>query len=231
MTCFEHTLFPQLPVVAVVIAVLGAGCGATPPRPTPEGAQAHALLGSGEDGRSFEVASRSFHLTAGADVEFPDGRDTAESELGDGPWAIERAEASDVTGDGVDDAVFRLSRGAGDSGSASALLVVDAANGRVQGVITARELRIPDPARPERMHEVRRSSCASEVPALPWTSAFRLACCSCSRVCDWDELDPDETRDCHLHSVSHDYAFTPPGARVPLAAADDPSDAPSCSCD
>jgi len=228
MTCFEHTLFPQL----LLLAALGAGCGAAAAtRPTPEGAQAHALLGSGEDGRSFEVASRSFRLTAGADVEFPDGRDTAESELGDGPWTIERAEASDVTGDGVDDAVFRLSRGAGDSGSASALLVVDAANGRVQGVITARELRVPDQARPGRMLEVRRSSCATEVPALPWTSAFQLACCSCSRVCEWDELDPDEARDCHLHSANHGYAFTPPGARVPLAAREDLDSAPSCSCD
>jgi hypothetical protein len=100
----------------------------------------------------------------------------------------------------------------------------------VQGVYTARELRIPDAARPERVLEVRRTSCDSEVPTLPWTAAFRFACCSCSRVCDWDDLEPDEARDCRLTSATRVYAFAPPGARVPLAPAEG-EDAPSCACE
>jgi len=222
--------FDSRPLLLLLLAC-GCGAGASATRPTPAGIEAEALAPSGADGRSFEVAARAFHLTPGADVEFPDGRDTAESELGEGPWEIVRAQAADVTGDGVVDAVLRLSRSSETSGSARALLVVDAANGRVQSVITARELRVPDEARPERVQEVRRTDCASEVPELPWTTAFSLACCSCSRVCEWDELEPDAAHDCRDHASSESYEFTPPGARVPLARSDVATSAPACTCD
>lgn len=214
-------------LASALVSTLGCGASAAATRPTPAGAQAETLVGGGADGRTFEVANREFHLTAGADVEFPDGRDTAEAELGEGPWQVMQARASDVTGDGVPDAILELTS---TEPTARALLIVDAANGRVQGLYTARELRVPDATRPERVRETRIERCTPESPTPPWTTAFRLSCCSCSQVCTWDELDPDAARDCQAQSSSFRYDFTPPGARVPLMRTDSDA-APDCGCD
>ncbi|NCQ61327.1 MAG: hypothetical protein GW913_11760 [Myxococcales bacterium] len=213
---------------APFVLALACGGGAAATRPTRAGASAEALVGGGPDGRSFQVAARAFHLTADGDAEFPDGRDTALSDVGQGPWDILRAQAADVTGDGVADAVFLLRRA---PDSAEAVFVVDAANGRVQGVITARERRVANPGHPERFDEISTTRCGSELPALPWTQPFRLACCSCSRVCHWDAYEPDPTRDCQSTADRQAYSFAPPGARTPLASSEDAEASPTCSCE
>lgn len=207
-----------------------AACGASQPtHSTPQGAQASTLEAGGEDGRTYRVASRDFHLTPDGDVEFPDGRDAVALALGEGPWQVARAQAADVTGDGVVDAVLVLEQDAGADDRGRVLLVVDAANGRAQAERVARSHRSLDAQ--GRVIEAQAERCSAEPPALPWTEPFALDCCRCSRRCDWDELDPNEETDCRLEASTRRVSYTPPGAREPLVVGDGGDSAPACACD